>query len=80
MCDILFIALMLFFPAFSAFICWLFIKDVFSTIAAKIRGEKNTTVLTPWQMFYHIVIGVTAAAVSAWWLIEFSLFLFYEDY
>ena len=80
MLDILFIVLMLFFPAFFSFICWLFIKDVFSTIAAKIRGEKNTTVLTPWQMFYHIAIGVTAAAVSAWWLIEFSLFLFYEDY
>lgn len=68
-----------FFILFFAFICWLFMKDVFKTFAAAIKKEKFTTMLTPWQMFYHIVIGLTSGIFSVTFLLGI-ISIFFEDY
>lgn len=64
MTDYIDVMVMLLLMLFAGFISYLFLKDVIITIAAVIRKDKNTTKLTPWQMIYHIFIGM-AAGVSA---------------
>ena len=59
--DVMFMFLLM---LFLGFISCIFLKNVIITIAAVSRKSQNTTKLTPWQMIYHIFIGV-AAGVSA---------------
>lgn len=64
MSDYFDVAVMFLLMLFAGFISYLFLKDVIITIVAVTRKDKNTTKLTPWQMIYHIFIGI-AAGVSA---------------
>lgn len=59
--DVMFMFLLM---LFVGFISYIFLKNVIITIAAVSRKNQNTTKLTPWQMIYHIFIGI-AAGVSA---------------
>jgi len=43
---------------FYGFMSFLFLKDVFPTIKARLWNDRNTTTLTRWQMFYHVFIGI----------------------
>ena len=64
MTDYIDVMVMFLLMLFAGFISYIFLKDVIITVAAVIRKDKNTTKLTPWQMIYHIFIGI-AASVSA---------------
>ncbi len=64
MTDYIDVIVMFLLMLFAGFISYIFLKDVIITVAAVIRKDRNTTKLTPWQMIYHIFIGI-AAGVSA---------------
>ncbi|MDD6058956.1 MAG: hypothetical protein PUB97_01065 [Ruminococcus sp.] len=64
MSDYFDVVVMFLLMLFAGFISYIFLKDVIITIVAVSRNDKNTTKLTPWQMIYHIFIGI-AAGISA---------------
>lgn len=74
MSDYISIAGMFFLMLFAGFISYIFLKDVVVTAAAAIRKNKNTTKLTPWQMTYHLLIGIAAGAAAIMFLLGVVLY------
>lgn len=74
MSDYIGIAVMFFLMLFAGFISHLFLKDVVVTVAAVIRKDKNTTKLTPWQMIYHLLIGIAAGAAAIMFLLGIVMY------
>lgn len=73
--------LLLLFPLFFAFICWLFSKDVFKTLAAIVKKDRYTSKLTLWQMIYHIVLGAASGAFAVTFLVNLiMLFILPDEY
>ena len=64
MSDYFGVLVMFFLMLFSGFISYLFLKDVIITIAAVIRKDKNSTKLTPWQIIYHVFIGIALGVLA----------------
>jgi len=64
MSDYFGVLVMFFLMLFAGFISYLFLKDVIITIAAVIRKDKNTTKLTPWQIIYHLFIGIALGVLA----------------
>lgn len=64
MSDYFGVLVMFFLMLFAGFISYLFLKDVIITIAAVIRKDKNTTKLTPWQIIYHVFIGIALGVLA----------------
>lgn len=76
MSDYFCIAFMSFFMLFLGFISYFFLKDVIITFTALIRKDKNTTRLTPWQMIYHIFIGLMTGVFSI--MLLFGIILYFD--
>ncbi|MBQ8180721.1 MAG: hypothetical protein IJ010_01930 [Ruminococcus sp.] len=64
MSDYFGVLVMFFLMLFAGFISYLFLKDVIITIAAVIRKDKNSTKLTPWQIIYHVFIGIALGVLA----------------
>lgn len=75
MSDYLIDILMAFMTLFSGFISFLFLKDVISTFKAVIRKDRNATRLTPWQTFYHILIGTMTGVFSVIFLFGIIIYI-----
>ncbi|MBO5318278.1 MAG: hypothetical protein J6B01_00540 [Ruminococcus sp.] len=74
MSDYFGVLVMFFLMLFSGFISYLFLKDVIITIAAVIRKDKNTTKLTPWQIIYHVFIGIALGVLAIMLLLGILLY------
>ncbi|MBE6857762.1 MAG: hypothetical protein IKL31_08550 [Ruminococcus sp.] len=74
MSDYFGVLVMFFLMLFAGFISYLFLKDVIITIAAVIRKDKNTTKLTPWQIIYHVFIGIALGVLAIMLLLGILLY------
>ena len=74
MSDYFGVLVMFFLMLFSGFISYLFLKDVIITIAAVIRKDKNSTKLTPWQIIYHVFIGIALGVLAIMLLLGILLY------
>jgi len=74
MSDYFGVLVMFFLMLFAGFISYLFLKDVIITIAAVIRKDKNTTKLTPWQIIYHLFIGIALGVLAIMLLLGILLY------
>lgn len=74
MSDYFGVLVMFFLMLFAGFISYLFLKDVIITIAAVIRKDKNTTKLTPWQIIYHVFIGIALGVLAIMLLLGIILY------
>ncbi len=75
MSDIIEYVVILCLLCFSGFISFLFLKDVFPTIKAKLKNDRNTTMLTRREMFYHVFIGVLTGVFTVLLLLGFILLI-----
>ena len=68
----IFIALL---SMFFGFMSVLFLRDVFMTLKAKLKNDRNTTMLTRREMFYHVFIGVLTGVFTVLLLLGFILLI-----